>query len=157
MLQWYDQEREKHRENWIIEQLALRSLPETTFFRIEVSSGLDVVAVHPRSYRRNEVIMELEHYLPILERKPHAGTHATVVRRLPKPFTELREYMVSRHSRGYKDFLAVLLPLREHTLVEIAGTIEELGTEQATAAAIHQKLSPVVLQIVQTEDVATRK
>lgn len=194
LLQWCDQEREKHHENWNIEQPALRSLPETSFSsarptsvvtspyslvtvdrnrysvpcqftgrtlvakafvdRIEVSSQLEIVAVHPRSYRRNEVIMELEHYLPILERKPHAVTHATVVRRLPKPFTELREYMVSRHSRGYKDFLAVLLLLREHTLGDIAGTIKELGKEQATASAIHQKLSPVI-EIQQTEDVAT--
>ncbi len=194
LLQWCDQEREKHHEKWIIEQLNLRPLPETRFSsarptsvvaspyslvtidrnrysvpcrftgqalvakafvdRIEVSTGLEIVAVHPRSYRRNEVIMELEHYLPILERKPHAVTHATVVRRLPKPFTELREYMTSRHNQGYKDFLAVLLLLREHTLMEISGTIEALGKEHATAASIHQKLSPIV-QIVQTEDVAT--
>lgn len=122
--------------------------------RIEVSCGLEIVATHSRSYRRDEVFMEIEHYLPILERKPHAVTHATVVRRLPEPFTTLREYMVSRHSRGYKDFLAVLLLLREHTLGDVAGTIEELGKEQATASAIHQRLRPVI-QMEQIEELAT--
>lgn len=42
----------------------------------------------------------------------------------------------------------------QHTLGDIAGTIKELGKEQATASAIHQKLSPVI-EIQQTEDVAT--
>jgi hypothetical protein len=62
--------------------------------------------------------------------------------------------MVSRHSHGYKDFLAVLLLLREHTLGDVAGTIEALGKEQATASAIHQRLRPII-QMEQSEELAT--
>ena len=77
--------------------------------RIDIIHNHQIVASHTRCYNRGQVLMEISHYLSALERKPHAVTHAYVVRQLPAVFGKLREQMVQAHSRGYKDFLAVLL------------------------------------------------
>src|SRR5690606_34215079 len=92
--------------------------------RIDLIVGCEVVATHVRCYKRGQVFMEIEHYLPALERKPHAVTHASVVRQLPAVFGRLREQMTASHSRGYKDFLAVLLLLREYALSDVVTALE---------------------------------
>ena len=56
--------------------LLLRSYAE----KIEVLDRERVVATHPRCHERKQTLLELEHYLPVLAYKPHAATHAAVVR-----------------------------------------------------------------------------
>lgn len=75
--------------------------------------------------------MEIGHYLTALERKPHAVIHASVVRQLPPLFGSLREHMTQAHSRGYKDFLSILLLLREHSVSDVAATLEEMDVSEA--------------------------
>lgn len=112
--------------------------------RVDVIHLSQIVASHPRSYARGEVFLEIQHYLPALEHKPHAVTHAKVVRQLPAVFGRLRERMVESHSLGYKDFLEVLLLLREYSVAELASALELLGESNITVAAIRQTLSPVI-------------
>ena len=94
--------------------------------RIDFIVGNDVVATHSRCYKRGEVRMEIGHYLTALERKPHSVTNASVVRQLPAIFGKLRAYMTKVHSRGYKDFLLVLLLLREYSLTELTTVLETM-------------------------------
>ena len=49
-------------------QVAVKALPE----RIEVFYDGEVVASHQRCFRREQSIYQLEHYLPLLERKGRA-------------------------------------------------------------------------------------
>ncbi|WP_206919188.1 Mu transposase domain-containing protein [Alicyclobacillus suci] len=59
--------------------LTLRSHAE----EIELLDRGRVVATHIRCHERKQTFLQLEHYLPVLAYKPHAATHAAVVRQLP--------------------------------------------------------------------------
>lgn len=123
--------------------------------RIDIIHNNQIVASHSRCYERGQVLLEIGHYLSALERKPHAVTHASVVRQLPAVFGKLREQMVQAHSRGYKDFLAVLLLLREHSVAEVAAVLETLGESKVTVELIRQKLSPLEPEPVVLDKVVT--
>lgn len=123
--------------------------------RIDLVVGCEIVATHKRCYKRGQVFMEIEHYLSALERKPHAVTHASVVRQLPAVFGRLREKMTAAHRRGYKDFLAILLLLREYSLSDVATALEAMDTADVTAATLRQHLSPVDREMADTADVMT--
>ncbi|MCL6593584.1 MAG: hypothetical protein K6T31_06375 [Alicyclobacillus sp.] len=56
--------------------LLLRAYAE----KIEFLDKERVVATHVRCHARKQTKLELEHYLPVLACKPHAATHAAVVR-----------------------------------------------------------------------------
>jgi len=107
--------------------------------KVDILDREKLIASHKRCYGRSETILKLEHYLPALERKPHAVTHATVVRKLPPIFQELREQMVKGH--GYKDFLAVLLLVKDYSLEEVTRALQELGTSHINASILKQHLS----------------
>lgn len=109
--------------------------------RVDIIHLSQIVATHPRCYARGEVILEILHYLPVLQHKPHAVTHAKVVRQLPAVFGRLRERMVGAHSRGYKDFLEVLLLLRDYSVAELTTALELLGESTITADTIRKTLS----------------
>lgn len=110
--------------------------------RIDLIVGCDIVATHERSYKRDQVYMELNHYLPALERKPHAVTHASVVRQLPAIFGRVREKMTAAHPQGYKDFLAVLLLLREYSVSDVTIALESMELVDVTVATLRRKLDP---------------
>lgn len=123
--------------------------------RIDLIVGSQIVSTHTRCYKRGEVFMEIGHYLSVLERKPHAVTHASVVRQLPAVFGRLREKMLATHSRGYKDFLAVLLLLREYALSDVARVLETMDAADVTATALRQRLSPIDTAIADALEVVT--
>jgi transposase len=195
LLSWCEREKEKHRDGWIIEQSALRPLPEVSFStarpkpvkansyalvtvdrnlysvpcayasqmllvkayvdHVDVIHGNQIVASHTRCYGRGQVFLEIQHYLTAIERKPHAVTHASVVRQLPVVFGRLRERMVQAHSTGYKDFLAVLLLLREYSITELTAVLETMEPTDVTVLALRQRLSPTTLQTVVVEEAVT--
>jgi hypothetical protein len=123
--------------------------------RIDLIVGSAVVATHTRCYRRGEVQMEIGHYLTALERKPHAVTNASVVRQLPPIFGSLRTHMTQAHSRGYKDFLLVLLLLREHSVSELTTALESMDITEITASAVHQRLNPAITHEHETHQIVT--
>ncbi len=123
--------------------------------RIDLIVGSTVVATHARSYRRGDVQMEIGHYLTALERKPHAVTNASVVRQLPPVFGLLRTHMTQAHSRGYKDFLLVLLLLREHSLSELTVALESMELAEITASAVQKRLNPTITHAHETQRIVT--
>jgi transposase len=195
LLSWCDREKEKHVTEWLIEQSALRPLPDVAFStarpkpvkvnsyalvtvdrnlysvpsgyasqmllakayvnRVDILHGNQVVASHTRCYGRGQVFLEIQHYLTAIERKPHAVTHASVVRQLPAVFGRLRERMVQAHSTGYKDFLAVLLLLREYSVNELKAVLETMEPADVTALALRQRLSPITLETTAVQEAVT--
>ena len=107
---------------------------------IEVLSRNQIIASHTRTYGRGHTSLQLGHYLTAFERKPHAVTHATVVRQLPQPFQQLRERMERLHSTGYKDFLKVLLLTQRYSLEEVSQAIMAIGPYQADEASLRRYL-----------------
>jgi len=108
--------------------------------RIEVVDKNQVVASHRRSHERKQTIMELQHYLPVLARKPHAATHAAVVRKLPEVYQRIRIRMTDSRPDGYKDFVAILMLHQLWPAEDILSAIEEIGPDVVTAEQIRAHL-----------------
>jgi hypothetical protein len=79
--------------------------------RGEISCRGERIAVHPRSYAREECLYNPLHYLPLLERKPNALDQAAPLAgwRLPPVFELLRRLLEARlGKRGRKEYIQVL-------------------------------------------------
>jgi hypothetical protein len=101
--------------------------------RVEVVDGGQVVARHPRSYGRDEQVLDPLHYLAALGRRPAALDHAPVLRdwQLPASFLRLRQALEARHGppAGSRHYIRVLQLLAEHPLERV---------EQAAAACLRR-------------------
>jgi transposase len=92
---------------------------------IEVYDGDERVALHRRSHQRGETILELEHYLPALARKPHAASHAAVINQLPPIYAQVRDQLCRARSDGYRDFAAILLLHQEFSADAVLSALQE--------------------------------
>jgi hypothetical protein len=63
--------------------------------------------------------------------------------------------MTAAHSRGYKDFLAVLLLLREYSLSDVATALETMDVADITATTLRQRLSPIDVTITHSLEIVT--
>lgn len=99
--------------------------------RVEISCRGECIAVHRRSYAREDCCYDPLHYLPLLERKPNALEQAAPVIgwSLPASFEQLRRLLEVRlGKRGRKDYIQVL------RLIEAFGeTLVAQGVEKALA------------------------
>ena len=77
---------------------------------VVISCGSEVIARHPRSYRRDDFVFDPVHYLPLLERKTGALDQAAPLAgwKLPEEFGRLRRLLESRMGRrGKREFVQV--------------------------------------------------
>jgi hypothetical protein len=118
--------------------LLLRAYAE----KIEILDKERVVATHVRCHERKQTKLELENYLPVLAYKPHAATHAAVVRQLPEVYQRIRRRMTNKRPDGYKDFVSILLLHRSFPAQEVLRAIEEIGVDVVTAEQIKARLLP---------------
>lgn len=91
--------------------------------RLYADDGL--VASHPRSYAKGEVIEDWRHYVRVLLEKPFAVPFASAVRHalangdLPAHWERLRQDLVARRSDGNREFARVLELAARHPLAEV--------------------------------------
>ena len=115
---------------------------------VDLCQGEEVVASHCRCHARGQSIMSLDHYLPALERKPHAVSHAAVVRQLPAVYNLVREKLCSARPDGYREFAAILLLHREFPAQALETALQqawERGCLQASSVRqilLNQSASP---------------
>ena len=96
-------------------------------FEIRVCYRDEVIAVHPRSYNRDDFVFDPLHYLPLLERKPGGldGAMPFSSWKLPECFHTLRRYLEARNGNGGKrEYIQVLQLLRDFPLPELRHSIE---------------------------------
>ena len=92
------------------------------------SCGAEVIARHPRSYEKADVVYDPLHYLPLLERKIGALDQAAplVGWDLPAVFTTLRRLMEARMGKaGKREYVQVLRLLETFPLSEVTAAIRE--------------------------------
>jgi hypothetical protein len=75
--------------------------------RIVVTLREKVLAEHRRLHGGGESL-QVEHYLPLLERRPGAVANARVFKRLPQAYLEFRDRCLDGPAPRPKEFLAVL-------------------------------------------------
>src|SRR5436305_12678923 len=85
--------------------------------RIVVLFNDEIVADHPRSFRRDQVIYDPWHYLPVLVKKPGALRNGAPFKNwdLPPSLTQVRAKLKS-HADGDRQFVKVLSAVLDHGL-----------------------------------------
>jgi transposase len=112
----FDTNRYSVPRRWAFETVTVKAYVD----RIEVVSQTEVIARHPRSYARGEWIVEPQHYLAILGRRPAALDHSFVFTqwKLPACFDQLRADFEQREgpAAGARQYVRVLQLLAEYPM-----------------------------------------
>lgn len=96
-------------------------------WEVVISAASEVVARHPRSYGREEMIFDPLHYLALLEQKTNALDQAAPLQnwQLPEEFAELRRQMEARMGkRGRREYVQVLRLLETFSLAEVTTAVK---------------------------------
>jgi len=95
---------------------------------VVISCTSEVIARHPRSYGREEMVFNPLHYLALLEQKTNALDQAAPLQAmvLPEEFAELRLQMEARlGKRGRREYVQVLRLLETFAMREVAAAVRE--------------------------------
>jgi hypothetical protein len=108
-------------------EVTLKAYP----FTIEIWDGMDLLASHPRSYSRNQDLLDPLHYLPLLEQRPGAFDYA-------KPLKEWRHrWPLSYHrmlamlrekwpgGQGVQEFVRILQLHQTYSAAQMEQAIEQ--------------------------------
>ncbi|PYT16826.1 MAG: IS21 family transposase [Acidobacteria bacterium] len=97
-------------------------------WEVVICAASEVIARHPRSYDREEMIFNPLHYLALLEQKTNALDQAAPLAgwQLPEEFVELRRQMEARlGKRGRREYVQVLRLLETFSLAEVAAAVRQ--------------------------------
>jgi transposase len=95
---------------------------------VVICAGSEVIARHPRSYEREDMIFNPLHYLALLEQKTNALDQAAplVGWKMPEGFDQLRRLMEARlGKKGKRECIQVLRLLETFAVVEVERAIED--------------------------------
>jgi hypothetical protein len=116
---------------------------------VEIYEAGRRIAVHERCYGHQQDVLELEHYLDVLERKPGAlaGSKPLAAWRekglWPASYAELLERLVHRHGKqsGTRQMVQMIRLIREHGHARVREAVETaLSAGCSDVAAIHHLL-----------------
>ena len=111
--------------------------------RVEIACDGYVVAVHERSTMPGEYVLELEHVLEVLERKPRAAVEATAIRQLGLPpcFEDLRVALRRDRRHSDREWVQILGLLVDHSLGSVSAAVEKaLESEAPGIGSVRQLL-----------------
>jgi transposase len=98
-------------------------------FQVIISFKEKTIAVHARSYLRDDEVLDPQHYLPVLLQKPGAFDRATPVVNwsLPAVFSRYHLHLKERlgHSGGTKEYIRILMLLKDSPMEEVAPAIKK--------------------------------
>ena len=88
--------------------------------------GDEVVADHPRHFRRDQIIYDPWHYLPVLMKKPGALRNGAPFKdwALPPALTQVRAKL-KQHADGDRQFVKVLGAVLDHGLAAVEAACAE--------------------------------
>jgi transposase len=101
---------------------------------VVICCGSEVIARHPRSYEREELIFDPLHYLALLEQKTRALDQAAPLAgwQLPECFAQLRRLLEARlRKHGSREYVQVLRLMETFSIEEVIRAVEDavhLGT-----------------------------
>lgn len=105
-------------------------------WEVVISVASEVIARHPRSYGREEMIFDPLHYLALLEQKTNALDQAAPLAgwQLPEAFAELRRQMEARlGKRGRREYVQVLRLLETFSMAEVEAAAKQALQMRAIA------------------------
>ena len=95
---------------------------------VVICAANEVIARHPRSYEREDMIFDPLHYLALLEQKTNALDQAAPLQgwELPEGFVPLRRLMEARlGKKGKREYVQVLRLLETFPLAEVSLAIDD--------------------------------
>lgn len=100
--------------------------------RVEITDGARVVAAHERCHGREQDILDVFHYLPLLKKRPGAFDHARPLKMWSHPLV-LDRYLARLkerlpHREATMEFLRVMELCLTHPLDEVAAAVEQTMT-----------------------------
>ena len=93
-----------------------------------IGCGSEIIARHPRSYDRADLVFDPIHYLPLLEQKIGALDQAAplIGWDLPEAFATLRRLLEARMGKaGKREYVQVLRLLETFDLRELHGAVRD--------------------------------
>jgi len=115
------------------QKVSVRLYPE----RIDIHGETGLLACHPRSFERGDVIYDWQHYLSLIEIKPGALRNGAPFAELPGPLALLRNALM-RHPGGDRLMAEVLACVPSHGLEAVLVAVE-LILESGNTSAEHIK------------------
>jgi len=95
---------------------------------VVIGCGGEIIARHPRSYEREEVVFDPLHYLPLIEQKINALDQAAPLLgwELPEAFTTLRRLMEARMGKqGRRAYVQVLRLMESFDLADLHAAVKQ--------------------------------
>lgn len=95
---------------------------------VVIGCGGEIIACHPRSYEREEVVFDPLHYLPLIEKKINAFDQAAPLQgwELPEAFTTMRRLMEARMGKqGRRAYVQVLRLLESFDLADLHAAVKQ--------------------------------
>jgi len=95
--------------------------------RIVIGCGGEIIARHPRSYEREDMVFDPVHYLPLIEKKINALDQAAPLAKwdLPPAFQTLRRLMEARMVKaGRREYVQVLRLLEAFDLDDLHAAVK---------------------------------
>src|SRR5690348_6244732 len=104
-------------------------------FQVRLYAGDALVATHPRTYEREQVVEDFRHYVPLLLEKPFAVPFASALRsalatgHLPPAWERFRQELVARRAAsdqhdGNREFARILHLCLTHSVAEVGAALE---------------------------------
>lgn len=121
------------------QRLTLSATP----FRVCIWASSELVADHPRSYEKRQVIEDWRHYVPLLLKKSFAVPWASALRHgnLPPTFEAARLDLVARRPDGNQEFVRLLELCLTHEIAAVETALIQARTQGGWSAdAVRQVL-----------------
>jgi hypothetical protein len=126
--------------------------------RIVVVFNDEVVADHPREFRRDQIIYDPWHYLPVLVKKPGALRNGTPFKDwdLPPALAQVRAKLKS-HADGDRQFVKVSAAVLDHGLGAVEAACAEaieagIASGDVILAVLARQRQPVMPPSIITPD-----
>jgi transposase len=105
-------------------------------FRVRVFAGEELVAEHPRCYRKCQVIEDWRHYVPLLLKKSFAVPWASALRHgdLPPAFEAARLDLVAHRTDGNREFVRLLELCLAHSVETVERALAQARTQGGWSA-----------------------
>jgi hypothetical protein len=120
--------------------------------------GEEIVADHPRNFRRDQIIYDPWHYLPVLMKKPGALRNGAPFKDWPLPpaLTQVRTKLKS-HADGDRQFVKVLGAVPDHGLEAVEAACAEalqagIASGDVILAVLARRQQPVLPPSITTPD-----
>ena len=83
-------------------------------WKIEIGCGDRIIATHRRYYGKKQDVMEVEHYLPVLLKRPGAFPYAKPVRQMPEIYRDFLKAISLHHNGDSPRLFLQVLALGRH-------------------------------------------